>query len=427
MLDEQLRLCFIADLNDIHAQKWIRYFCHRGQNVHVISTTWWGGSLSGAQVHNLETEPTGSGGYTRNGPNSFKLRLKASVLSCPQLCPLSLFVANAKGELRKPLNTIRWLRQVRRLVHHIRPDLLHCLRLPNEGYLGGLSGFHPLLVSSWGNDFIFFARRVPLCGLLTRHAIKQTDVFFSDCQRDVRLAQEAGFSPQQPWFVFPGDGGVELDAPAPGERHAGRAAFRRSVGVTTEERLIVCLRGFTRSHFYQTVLEGFARMTKSEPSVRLLMVGIHEGAHFAAVRELVCRFRLTDRVILHPQVPHPMVKQLIWASDLVISVTPQEGTPNSMLETMWHGGIPIYSDAEPVRDWIKDGVNGYLVKPDPEEVASVTRRALAEKPRHELFRARNRVLILKRADYAKNMAAVLEIYRKIVTENREVPRQSSRV
>jgi L-malate glycosyltransferase len=426
MVDEQLRVCFIADLNDIHAQKWIRYFCHRGQDVHVISTTWWEGSLFGTQVHNLVPAPTGSEGYAWNRSNSFNLRLKAYVLSCPQLRPLNLFVANAKGEVRKPLNTIRWLGRVRRFVHQIRPDLLHCLRLPNEGYLGGLSGFHPLLISSWGNDFIFFSRRVPLCRLLTRYAIKQMDVFFSDCQRDVRLAQETGFSLQRPWFVFPGDGGVELDAPAPDERRGGREAFRKSVGVTPEEHLIVCLRGFARSHLYQTILEGFARLTKSESSVRLLMVGIHEGAHFAAVRELVCRFRLIDRVILHPWVPHPMVKQLIWASDLVISVTPQEGTPNSMLETMWHGGIPIYSDAEPVRDWIKDGVNGYLVKPDPNNIASVTRRALAEKPRHELFRARNRVLIQKRADYEKNMAAVLELYRRIVTENREVHKQSNR-
>jgi glycosyltransferase involved in cell wall biosynthesis len=60
-----------------------------------------------------------------------------------------------------------------------------------------------------------------------------------------------------------------------------------------------------------------------------------------------------------------------------VSITDQDGTPNSLLEAMAAGAIPVCSDLPSIRDWIEPGRNGFLAAfNDPLAVADALRLAL---------------------------------------------------
>jgi hypothetical protein len=59
------------------------------------------------------------------------------------------------------------------------------------------------------------------------------------------------------------------------------------------------------------------------------------------------------------------------------SITDQDGTPNSLLEAMAAGAIPVCSDLPSIREWIEPGRNGFLAAfSDPLAVADALRLAL---------------------------------------------------
>ena len=101
-----LRLCFLADLNDIHSQKWIRYFCGESHEVHILSTTWWDGDYFGARVHNLGMKSdTQTQVQTRSGLSGLKKRLKRWIFSKPRLRETSLFCLQRRAKERNHVVT----------------------------------------------------------------------------------------------------------------------------------------------------------------------------------------------------------------------------------------------------------------------------------------------------------------------------------
>src|SRR5262249_1618159 len=92
----------------------------------------------------------------------------------------------------------------------------HALRIPYEGMLAADAYMGaPLVVSIWGNDFTLHAPSTPLMDHYTRWTMQVADALHADCQRDVRLAREWGFSQEKPDLVAPGNGGAKTDSFSP--------------------------------------------------------------------------------------------------------------------------------------------------------------------------------------------------------------------
>ena len=68
---------------------------------------------------------------------------------------------------------------------------------------------------------------------------------------------------------------------------------------------------------------------------------------------------------------------LFRRAEVSVSITDQDGTPNSLLEAMAAGAVPVCSDLPSIREWIEHGSNGFLAAfDDPQAVANALRLAL---------------------------------------------------
>jgi glycosyltransferase involved in cell wall biosynthesis len=57
---------------------------------------------------------------------------------------------------------------------------------------------------------------------------------------------------------------------------------------------------------------------------------------------------------------------LLAEADIYVSTSLSDGTSVSLLEAMGSGAFPIVTDILSNREWIADGVNGFLVSPESE-------------------------------------------------------------
>ncbi len=375
-----MRLLFVADGRSPIALQWIRYFTRRGDEVYLASTFPAAPPLPLAGFRFIPVGFSGlaSGARSTAGNPTWRTRLRH------QVAPLTIPFA---------------ARRLRRWAEEIRPELVHALRIPYEGMLTAAACLpFPWMVSVWGNDFTLHAPASPLLAAWTRRTLRTTHALHADCRRDIRLAHAWGLVPERPTLVIPGNGGVDRNIffPPP---------------TPVEEPIIVHPRGLRAYIRNDLFFQAASLVARVEPRVRFLCVGM---AGNPAVEGQVRASGLDSAVTLLPALPHPQMAQIYRQAAVLISPSVHDGTPNSLLEGMACGCLPVAGDLESIREWIEPEQNGLLYPPtQAEAMAEALLRALHDRAlRHRAF-GQNAELIARRADYPTCMAQAAAFYRQI--------------
>ena len=396
-----MRIFYICDLNSIHSQKWIRYFIDRKADVYIYSTTSFAGDFLGARVFSKGSAVPQTGLANNKWASSFfKLPISGFAMCLAE----KMFLRRKVSALVSSTDSLR--DAIEDILPSIRPDLIHCLRLPNEGFIGAkLSSMSPLAVSTWGNDLTYWAQ-MPAFRKLTEDTLGRADFLFADCERDVRLARKYGFSDRKPFAVLPGAGGMMPDDLKAGEEALGLRTdfFKENFGIEGRP-ILLSLRGFGSQDIDNIpLLKACTLLAGRGVNLRLVIAGKKNGFRYFKLQRFIKTHRLEGRVFLVDEMPHGKALEALRGADFSVSIARNDGTPNSMLEAMTFGAIPLMSDIESIREWIKDGVNGYLFDPrSPDSIASVIQRAFSEMNKHLSARRRNHEIISKRAVYLTNM------------------------
>jgi glycosyltransferase involved in cell wall biosynthesis len=111
------------------------------------------------------------------------------------------------------------------------------------------------------------------------------------------------------------------------------------------------------------------------------------------------KLKIKDHVRLLPYLPQPQLWDLFRRAQASISISEHDGTPNSLLEAMACGCLPIAGDIESIREWITPGVNGLLVEPSsPQSLAEAILLALANPELRASAAEKNLEIIRQRAE-----------------------------
>ena len=310
-----------------------------------------------------------------------------------------------------PLGMERAGRQFSRLVEQVQPDIVHALRIPYEGILASHTppGI-PLVVNIWGNDFTLHANSSRMLGRLTTGTLRRADALMADTRRDLRLAVRWGFDSTKPALALPSAGGIDLE-------QVGAAVslpFRQEVFAKIPKDIpwVVNPRGiraYTRTDvFFQSIPLVLNRWQ----NVRFLCPGMENRKE---AEDWVQRLGIDDHVHLLPVLSQDDLWRLFSRSVMSLSITMHDGTPNTLLEAMACGSLPIAGDLETLREWITPGVNGLLVDPNqPQAVADAMLLGFANP---QLFRTAaeiNRNIILERAETRMVREKLQKFYQEIL-------------
>jgi glycosyltransferase involved in cell wall biosynthesis len=170
----------------------------------------------------------------------------------------------------------------------------------------------------------------------------------------------------------------------------------------------------------EVLLEALSLLaTDLDPRVRVVFV---DSAHDAALRHSVERHWLRDRIIVTEKHSPDEVLSLFRRAEVSVSITDQDGTPNSLLEAMAAGAIPVCSDLPSIREWIEPSRNGFLAAfSDPQAVADALRLALGlTDAEREAIRTENGLIIGARAERRSVGKQAAEKYRALVTHREEL-------
>jgi len=134
-----VRIAYLSIGGHIHTERWLSYFVERGHEVHLMTVQ--PAPIDGVTVHDIRT-----------------------------------------GVPVKPVHYAVALGKVKRILAEIRPDLLHTHFLTGYGYWGAFSGFHPFIMTVWGDDVYLTPRESFLKGMLARRVLRCADLITGDSQ-----------------------------------------------------------------------------------------------------------------------------------------------------------------------------------------------------------------------------------------------------
>jgi len=382
-----MRLLFVADGRSPIAINWIRYFVERGDEVYLASTFHCQPELD---LAGLDITPVAFSGTKKPSTS-------------PSTRPASSRTLKLRTAIRHylgPMTINRSAKKLRAVIERVQPDLIHAMRIPYEGMLAAdaYNGI-PLLVSVWGNDFTLHAPSTRMMYHYTRWTMQVTNALHADCQRDIRLASEWGFSLKRPTLVTPGNGGIRKEVFFPPEN-------------LVDEPVVINPRGFRAYVRNDVFFKAIPLVLKEIPKARFLCTSM---AGESQVLQWIEELGIEHAVELLSPMPHTQMADVYRRASVLVSPSVHDGTPNTLLEGMACGCFPVAGDLESIREWITDGENGLLTDAtNPEKLAESIVRALKSKDLREQAAGLNAKLIAEKGEYSTCMSQVTSFYQRII-------------
>jgi glycosyltransferase involved in cell wall biosynthesis len=394
-----MRLLFVADGRSPIALNWIQHFATTGHEVHLASTYPCEVALPLASLTIIPvafSSAAGEGHAPSGGNPPPRSKNLLRTLTTPRL-------RTAIRQWFGPLTLAQAGRRLHALIQTVQPALVHAMRIPYEGLIAAQAHTDhvPLVVSIWGNDFTLHAPSTPLMARLTRQTLRHADALHTDCHRDMRLAHAWGFETRKPGLTVPGNGGIDLNLfypPAPSEEPEGSLQ-------------IINPRGFRAYVRNDTFFQAIPRVLAKHPQTRFLLPAMFGDPHATPYQNWLHAKNLDQAVEFLPHLPRPALANLFRQAALAVSPTEHDGTPNTLLEAMACGCLPVAGEIESLREWITPGENGLLFDPgDAEALAAALMRGLEDADLRRRAAKKNARLITDRAEYRSSMAKAEQFY-----------------
>jgi glycosyltransferase involved in cell wall biosynthesis len=289
---------------------------------------------------------------------------------------------------------------LKRVIREIQPDLIHAGPIQTCAFLAVLSGFRPILSMSWGFDLMQDAERNAWWRWVTRYTLRHSTFFTSDAQVTSARAIGYGMNPSRT-AVFPW--GIDLKRFTP----------KRATAKQHRSTVLFCNRSWEPRYGVDVLARAFVKVAQTREDVNLLLLGGGSQAH--AIRQILMSGGVFERVQFGGQISQTDLPRWVRMADIYISPSHVDGSSVSLMEALGCGLPALVSDIPANKEWVRDGINGWLF-PDgnAEALAEKIGAAIAQKKKFTKIGNAARHVAEERADWKKNFGILLDAYEKTV-------------
>lgn len=413
---QYVRILLVADMRDPHAINWVSGLLDDGQTPICISSRRLGDyrSMLPLRVKNrIVHEPKEALSRAREAVTEVRpaLVLVRRVVRGGRVIDDDGSPPRVEGtgrlEVPLELGIARALaRVVTRTASRLQPDVVHALRIPYEGIAASMATFSaPLALSLWGSDLTRQASSSPRLARATQTALRHARGVHADCQRDLELATRWGASPGIPLIRAAGNMGVRQELFS-----QNRPRSRR--------RLVVFPRGASPSVNHGALLKATAALVQRHPDVTFVGVRLKGDALAESVRRVISR---PEQLVLTANLRPQELADLMREAIAVVSPSTGDGTPNSLLEGMACGAVPIAGDIDSLRELLNDSLPECLIDPLDQGAIERSIDGIITAP-ESLWAAKSELArSIARDEWSRTVttARVRDWYRQVIDRSRE--------
>ena len=228
---------------------------------------------------------------------------------------------------------------LRRVVRHVRPQLVHAHWVIPGGFMATLSGVGlPLVISLHGSD-VFLAESNPLVARAARVAFRRAGAVTA-CSEDLRQRAIVLGADEETTTVVPY--GVDTERFKPD--HEARRRLRAQLDLPDDAPVLVTAGRLVRKKGIEYLIDAMPRLSTDWPALRLVVIG--DGDLKPELEEQSARHNVAERVHFLGAQPQDEVGGWLSAADVIVVPSVKDdagnvdGLPNVLLEAM-SSGTPV--------------------------------------------------------------------------------------
>jgi len=307
------------------------------------------------------------------------------------------YVTCARGSLGR----FGWLKSVFNAVRRADADIYHAHYAAElTTWMAWALRKHPLVVTVMGGD-VLFEEQGSLGAIgrwLTRRAVLGADLITvkSPLLGDV----VAGWGVERA-RIMDVVWGVDARGFAPDVD--GAAARRVQWGVGATDKVLFSPRMLKPLYNQVLMVEALAKM----PNVRLVISTYNEDAAYRAqVESRAQELGVMDRLTFVPAVPASEMAASYSAADVVLSLPPSDGTPQSVMEAMACGTPVVMTDLDRFKPLFTHADTGWFTALTATAVADGIKTLLSDEDLYARISTNAQTLVRDRADFETQARAV---------------------
>ena len=362
-----LNLCFVGPAASVNLQRWVNWFARQGHTC-TIMTVEPATSCESHGFHQIDLTYIGFG-----------------------------------RKIGRLISALRLARAVTRT----KPDVVHAHYV--RGLAWGLlaASTRPLIVTPWGSDVLAEqgAFREWYGSALTRRLLKRADLVTTHSAymeaRLRRLVSEQRSIARIGW-------GVDLQRFRPG---LDTTTVRRLWKIGDEQPVIFSPRLAQPLYNHDLIIKTLPALRKTVPNV-LLVITEHfaDYGYLRALQRLAAEMDVADHVRFVGEVAYGEMPYWFNLASAVVMVPSSDGMPNSLLETIACGAVPVLHRLPQYQELIREGTNGRYVDLHEGRLTSALTDVLLNRQFRDACGHANRALAESVADQGKEMSRMESLY-----------------
>lgn len=366
-----MRICFVADAADIHTQRWAGYFANKGDDVHVISFDKPSEDMENSTLHVLRT-----------------VGIKTTIL-------------------KYTINPLYVLKQLKKLIKEIKPDIIHGHAVRDHTIIAALTGFHPFVVTAWGSDVLIYPKESKVMKYAVPFTLRRADVITCEGKNTKEVMIKMGIKSEKINIIMHGVDIKKFNF------SSGYKKLREELK-TFNSPTVISTRRLGRIHDVETFINAIPLVLKKIPDAKFIIAGDGEQKGYLMARSK--SLNVFDATRFIGRIPHDELPKYLSSSDVYVSTSlSDEGISISTQEAMVCELAAVITDVADNKRWIKDGENGFIVPAkDSKTLAEKIIYLLENEDIRKRFGKVSRRIIKEKADYYKEMLKMEYIYIKLV-------------
>ncbi len=360
---ETKKICYLGNASSTHTLKMAEYFSKKGYEIDIISFEELRSHCPNIKVHTI--------------PTSKRL--------------LKLMFLYKTYQIQKIINTIK-------------PNIIHAHYLTKYGFFAYTLGLHPTIVSVWGSDILINAKG--LARYPVRRILNFADVVHCDGKNSQNeLLRYYAFCRDKMCLIYMGVN-PNLFCPAVPNDHVIRSG----------QFTIISTRNLRDIYDIQTLIHAIPTIVQDIPKCRITIVG--EGSQLQELKDLAHKLGIAEYINFTGFIPNEQLPKYLKSADIYVSTSLSDaGLAVSTAEAMACGLPVVITDGADNREWVKDGINGFIIpKKSPGVLAERVVYLLKNPELRRKIGENNRHIIVNRYNYYSEMEKLEQIYAELLKD-----------
>tara|TARA_B100000315_G_C14565105_1_gene582525 strand:- start:863 stop:2011 length:1149 start_codon:yes stop_codon:yes gene_type:complete len=337
-------------------------------------------------------------------------RLKTQRFYYGLLHLIQFTLGNLSKNIQGLLQLEKYSVKLREIIDEISPDLVHGFFLTNRGFLVARSGFSPSISTAMGSDILIDSKSSPILSWIVKYSLSRSDLVTCTSNSVKRSITRMGI-PSEKTVSIPY--GVDLNR---FPTDSSTASFDNRKMKSFEPPTLVMTRNFYPVYGVEYFLRSLPQVVKEFPKLKVFLLG--DGPLRERLFRLSSELKIRDNIHFAGHVNETKLGEYLSSADIYISTSLSDGSSVSLLEAMASGLPAIVTDVDSNREWIKDGVNGYIIPKRESSILSARIIQLIEDPRlRETMGSKNKDITRQRGDMKKNLQILESYYFRLVNSS----------